>query len=572
MKIILNDLTVNLQNRSVEQSGEPLKLPDLSFDVLVAILSAAPSPISSEELVAQVWKSDYISDDTISQRLKLLRKAIGDSSKEPRYIRTVRGVGYSALGEVKKHEVVHTDHTPEKPPSAKKDTIIYIPKNALTIGLAATVIVVVGLAVLFSNYDVISYDDVISKESVTPKPNSELTAANSLPVNKAASATGVDDKNSYADVIIQRAQQQLSLHQPEETLRAIEMLRQVLRDQPSHYQARLTLSFALTTKTTKFSGLTGSGSDSAINSSTEYDDEKEAEELVRQLIQERPNDDNAWSALGYTLSSQGRTDEALAAFRQSYNLNPSNNGALSSAGHILLLKGDFQQSLLLEARVVNSGNLSRYSEIQIAQVLQFIEHESAQSWLDKALIANPGQAVVLTEAARFYIRKNDAVKAYALLQQFTDSEQAAPHIAQLKGRVMAMLERPVEAKASLRNAGWRGHSLLAALYASEGDDSFFNEYYSEPKLLDIISETEPELRVQLAEVYQALGDSKKAYSLIAEAISLGWRDKAWLTHSPFLKAFMQTEPGLALLQRIDREISSQRQLILQTSELSFLLY
>lgn len=528
MNLILQDLIVNSVHRTVHQDGNPLKLPDLSFDVLMAILSSAPQPISSEELTEKVWKSRHISDDTLAQRIKLLRKAIGDSSKSPRYIRTVRGVGYAALGDVKTQD---TKSEPKVDPVSKTSGNTPSSGNlARRFTLAAVLSAVIAI-LIFTFYG-------------EPEENPIKSAEN-------------QEVLSHSDIMVQRARQQLGLHQAEETLRAIDMLKQVLQEQPNHFEARLTLSFALSTKTTKFGG--------------DYDEEKYAEALARDLIKEHPTNSNVWSALGYTLNSQGRSDEALAAYRQAYTLDPQNAAALSSAGHVLLLAGDFQQALLLEAQVLESGKSSRYSEIQIAQILQLIGHKAANLWLLKAMASNPGQAVVLAEAARFHIRNGNPQIALQVLSQYPGKDISSPQIPQLKGRVFAMLGQTQAAKNALKTAGWAGYAFLAALHAKEGDNSVFEALFPAEQLNMIMAGTEAEMRIQLAEIYAAMAEKEHVYREISAAINLGWRDEQWLQHSPFLKEFMESETGQSLTARIAREVNAQRSLVQQTPDLSSIL-
>ena len=517
MNLILNDLIINTEARTLFQNGSQLTLPELSFDVLVAIVSAAPAPVTTDELIKQVWRTQHVSDDTIAQRIKLVRQALGDNSKSPRYIRTVRGVGYSALGTV---ELQRENQRPKMTSLTFRFFFV-----ALMCCAAALVIYMRG--------------------EPSTEPGERDNALESTPLT------------SHFDVVVKRARQQLSLHQTKETQRAIDMLRQVLQAQPDHYQARLSLSVALSTKTTKFGG--------------DYDEENEAESIVRKLIDEKPNDSHAWSALGYALSSQGRADEALAAFRRAYSIHPENTSALSSAGHILLLKGDFQQSLLLEANVLAKGKVSRYSEIQITQVLQFIDHPAAEVWLNKALASNPGQAVVIVEAARFYLRNGQPQKALSMLNQYTEDEGSAPQLAQVKGRALSVLGSWEEAKITLHKAGWRGHALLAALHGKEGDTSVFEAYYPEAKRQQLATETEAELHVQMAEVFIAMDQEETAFRELSTAINLGWRDIAWLEQSPILGPFMQTDMGQSLRARISREVNAQRILILETPELEGIL-
>lgn len=95
------DLTIDVEGVSVlREDGASLPLPRLSFDLLVALARRAPDVVRSDELVATVWAGVAVSDETLTQRVALLRRALGDEAKNPRYLRAVRGRGYQLVPEV----------------------------------------------------------------------------------------------------------------------------------------------------------------------------------------------------------------------------------------------------------------------------------------------------------------------------------------------------------------------------------------------------------------------------------------------------------------------------------------
>ena len=80
--------------------GEEIALPKLSFELLLCLARHAPNVVSTEMLMDEVWGQVVVGEETVKQRVKLLRKALGDSSSDPRYIAAVRGRGYRLLAEV----------------------------------------------------------------------------------------------------------------------------------------------------------------------------------------------------------------------------------------------------------------------------------------------------------------------------------------------------------------------------------------------------------------------------------------------------------------------------------------
>jgi TolB-like protein/DNA-binding winged helix-turn-helix (wHTH) protein len=90
----VGDLEVDVGKAEVTRGDETIALPKLSFDLLCALINAAPAIVTNDELLQQVWPGLLVSPESVAQRVKLLRSAIGDDSQRPRYILGVRGRGY----------------------------------------------------------------------------------------------------------------------------------------------------------------------------------------------------------------------------------------------------------------------------------------------------------------------------------------------------------------------------------------------------------------------------------------------------------------------------------------------
>jgi len=97
----LADLTIDTGRQLVSRAGDPIALPKLSYDLLLVLVRAAPNVVSLDELMRLVWPGIIVSPETISQRVKLLRDALGDDPRVPRYIAGLRGRGYQIFAAVK---------------------------------------------------------------------------------------------------------------------------------------------------------------------------------------------------------------------------------------------------------------------------------------------------------------------------------------------------------------------------------------------------------------------------------------------------------------------------------------
>jgi len=92
--ITVGDLVVDERTRTVTLAGEPLELARKEFDLLLTLATRAGDVVTKRELLAEVWQQAYGgSDRTVDVHLSLLRRKLGESAAEPRYLHSVRGVG-----------------------------------------------------------------------------------------------------------------------------------------------------------------------------------------------------------------------------------------------------------------------------------------------------------------------------------------------------------------------------------------------------------------------------------------------------------------------------------------------
>jgi DNA-binding winged helix-turn-helix (wHTH) protein len=71
-----------------------VKLPPKAVAVLWALISRAGQIVSKEELFTTVWSETVVGEETLTSFIRLLRRALKDDPRQPRYIATVHRVGY----------------------------------------------------------------------------------------------------------------------------------------------------------------------------------------------------------------------------------------------------------------------------------------------------------------------------------------------------------------------------------------------------------------------------------------------------------------------------------------------
>ena len=160
---VAGDLRVDIRKQRVMRSGTEITLPNLSFQLLVALIRAAPDILNYDVLMARVWPGLVVSPETVNKRANLLREVLGDDAKEPRYIAGVRSRGYRLVADVSRVEdrvvpaaalapnvVPATPDIESSMPDTEKSepTIVSStssPKRWLALGLIAVVVLAVGI-------------------------------------------------------------------------------------------------------------------------------------------------------------------------------------------------------------------------------------------------------------------------------------------------------------------------------------------------------------------------------------------------------------------------------------------
>jgi DNA-binding response OmpR family regulator len=89
------ELVIDRRRRTVGLRRVPVTLTTIEFDLLSTLAEDPGVVFSRQKLLDRVWGMDYVGDDhVVDVHLGNLRHKLGDEASSPRYIETVRGVGY----------------------------------------------------------------------------------------------------------------------------------------------------------------------------------------------------------------------------------------------------------------------------------------------------------------------------------------------------------------------------------------------------------------------------------------------------------------------------------------------
>jgi len=93
------DIKINLGSRIATISGKPIELTRMEFDLLAALMRSPGRVFSRAHLLEHVLDTPFYEgyERTIDQHVKNLRQKLEPGPRQPKYILTVRGVGYKIV-------------------------------------------------------------------------------------------------------------------------------------------------------------------------------------------------------------------------------------------------------------------------------------------------------------------------------------------------------------------------------------------------------------------------------------------------------------------------------------------
>ena len=95
---LAENIEIDTLRACLRQGDNEHYLRPQAFDVLVYLVEQRQKVVSKNELNQKIWKDTAVTDAALSQCIFEVRKALGDDSREPRFIKTVPKLGYRFIG------------------------------------------------------------------------------------------------------------------------------------------------------------------------------------------------------------------------------------------------------------------------------------------------------------------------------------------------------------------------------------------------------------------------------------------------------------------------------------------
>jgi eukaryotic-like serine/threonine-protein kinase len=153
---------VDAEKETLLRAGEPVALTPKTFQILLALVRHSQQIVTKDDLLKTVWPDTFVEEANLSRNIFMLRKALGESPQDHKYILTVPGRGYRLAENVRlltgqQFSLVAANH--------RKVEVQVTQNRSLHLAIAAAVVLVVASALgawrFFRHRPVLSAKDTV---------------------------------------------------------------------------------------------------------------------------------------------------------------------------------------------------------------------------------------------------------------------------------------------------------------------------------------------------------------------------------------------------------------------------
>lgn len=532
--IQLDDLQINLEKQQVTRGLEPIALPKLSYQLLLFFIDNPTKTNSVDEIAEAVWQDREVSNETVIQRIRLLRQGLNDSTKSPRYIKSVRGFGYQLIPTPNANQY-DTDSVPlTVDPKSQARSI------RLQVSILLAIIVVIGTLV--------SFKMLVSQ-------NSDETSLR--PINQKTKPS--PSKTNHSSILA-RADYYFRIGQQDDLRRAEEFYRKALKEPESKIRATLGLANTLSALVCRYS--------------QPMELAKESNQLVEQLLTNptlnQQTRAHAWAAKGYAVDCLGNLKLALRSYQKAVELNSTDYSSRSSAAHLLEKSGQFIQAIEWNLNVIRQVDESPLTQLQLARNLELLGFVPQARKIYQTIFELYPDNVFINEAyPQFLFARGELIKAQEFALKAIKRGILRRDIYRLLGEI-AIKNRD-------RAAGltWFKLSMTAnsnASYNHTINDIYTNILTKQAALERVGNinkgimegDTWPDNFFELFMIHQnVLNDQSNALVSLQRLVESGFLDIAYLQQSPFFDELRSDQSFIQLLEKLTQERNSLKQQLYQ---------
>ena len=503
-------IEINKEQRTVHYQQQPLALKGLTFDMFLALVEANNEVVSIDTLAERVWKGKVVSDDTIAQRISLLRKALPEHAST--HIESARSEGYRWLAKV--------DHTDINDASPKK-------KKLGAAVIVITLLIAVGFSVFWFS------------DQEQPLNDQMVLDPNNIPGH------GLD-ADVFTRVKLARAQQYANALTAESNVIAVKMYRELLESDNSNPLFKLGLAQTLLYGVAEFN------SDPRVL--------EEAESLSAELIELNQFQPQYLWLRGFYYETAKQMQLALDTYEAALAQSPDDPQITLSLANLYAEKGRLFEAMQLNVKPSIRGESRQLR--QIARLLYLTDQtELARDWLNASLQLAPNDASASFELAKFLMVNDRPTEAMEVITEFHQSAKGNAESHLLEFFLQLYFEETNLAETALIAAEAAQPESVQVLAWRQ----WFNKQQAKPLSFIQVGVTKTDWPTSLvAGCVQAMANdnTQEALLLLTRALRLGYLDYKYILHMP---AFIPLQDNpmfneiLLLMQQ--RQIEEKRRIV-----------
>lgn len=543
-RYLIDDLNLDVQRGELTRQEEVITLPKLSYDLLVALAKSAPALLSQEQLMAIVWPDRVIGDETLKQRVKLLRKSLGDDATAPTYIEAVRSRGYRLIPAVKCECVVRSPPSVmldlsanDRFPSIAGSQFGTMWRRMSLLGLAAFIGILVSLTLS------------------TSLPNNvidENPTLNSVSTNE-VSSEGVAKTN--AERLYLRGRDYYHRYRKQDNDIAIDFFLKAINENDTFAPAYAALSQAYSQKYFQFSG--------------QESDKQLAIDNAYQALSYDNQSADGYKALGTAYYVAGWLSKSIKTLHRGLAIEADEIEILINLAFIYSEQGELEKALHWHKVILEQAPEHALAMMHTGLTLQRAKQfDAAKLWYEKALTLQPDYLLTSYHLAQLAIEKQDYIEASNLISEVSQTNtnqqalllQTQADIEYFQGKLTSAQQLYQQAETLKVNEAYSRANVLARLLAdtivkkqeNNIDKSLVTLDEQAISLLKAKQQQgneQAELSLLLAEIYSAKGQFTLAMRYLTQALEQGYQLDYRVLDAPLFNGLRKQ----AVFQRLTKQ-------------------
>lgn len=495
-------LVVDVQMQRVTFEGRPLAIRGLTYKLLIEFLLSERRVLSTSQLAESVWGKSHVSDETIAQRVSLLRKCLSPVGED--LIASERNEGYKWLAQV---ELNHKSDAAEISFSESKT-------NSRSLLIKSGVLVALVLLVIW----------LFRLKSPQEAQHSQL---------------------SEQPLLLQKAFEFARQNNAASNSIATELFNEFLANNPSNIDAHIGLATAYIERFVKFEG-----QELFLGF---------AAELIDTLTEMGAPVWQVSKLQAYYFDAKGEIDQAIFYYEKALEHNSEAARQIAaSLAYLYVRKGRLYESLQLNLTVLNAQQ--GYTILQIAEILYLSQATGlSKGWVELAYKLAPNDAFVVTQYARDLHTRGESEEAYSALEKFHGFNLGTAFSYTTLAELAMIDERWELADRSLQKATnlEQGYFYSQTLHYWLFKNRFTEDTVPRPSLTNS-NNVWPNWYTARSVVEIADGDYGAAKRSLASAISQGYLDYTYVQIMPIFSPLVDDPDFNTLVNQMIRSVNSER--------------